>query len=80
MQETDEYMISPYIGTINDFEIELKRKIPIKNQRKLAIAGIFKLNLTTGEFSIQRYDRLFGDEIITVNPWWRQNKGICESI
>jgi hypothetical protein len=80
MQETDEYMISPYTGTINDFEIELKRKIPIKNQRKLATAGIFKLNLTTGEFSIKRYDRLLGGELKVVNPWWRQNKGICESI
>ena len=80
MQETDEYMISPYTGTINDFEIELKRKIPIKNQRKLATAGIFKLNLTTGEFSIERYDRLFGDEFKVVNQWWKQNKGICESV
>ena len=80
LQETDEYMISPYTGTINDFEIELKRKIPLKNQRKLAIAAIFKLNLTTGEFSIKRYDRLFGDEIKIVNIWWKQDKGICETV
>ena len=30
IQETDEYMISPYTGTINDFEIELKEKYPLK--------------------------------------------------
>ena len=33
MQETDEYMISPYTGTINDFEIELKKeKYPLKSE------------------------------------------------
>ena len=80
MQETDEYMISPYTGTINDFEIELKRKIPIKAERKLAIAGTFKLNLTTGKFSIKRYENLFDDEISVSNRWWKQSKGICESI
>ncbi len=80
MQETDTYMISPYTGTINDFEIELKRKILTKKQKEIVTAAIFKLNLTTGEFSIKRYDRLFGDEIKIVNIWWKQDKGICESV
>ena len=67
--ETSEsgYMLSPFVGTIDDSQILMNKKITKLDER----GNDFKLNLITGMFSIDKY-------IHNYKYWFLQNTGTCK--
>jgi len=67
--ETSEsgYMLSPFVGTINDSQILMNKKITKLDER----GNDFKLNLITGMFSIDNY-------VLNYKNWFLQKTGTCQ--